>query len=285
MAEAERSRLRMIDMRANLANTLIKRRSLQNIKKQYSVFNVKFIPFSKTSFLLRVIVHEIPTYCIHVCPTPIMSPIATRRKSNRSSLHFIANADIPNARSTTTYIVYAESLALLQSIPWFKHATWLVLFAMLHLSAPRHCIRPSAICVMAFLTWQWALHASRQLFQQSRARDTLTDKLTACCASWNILKSPDSSFLVSRHSHVLRFQKNSKIKFAGHIVINCHPSAAMSSAKRPDLSSSSHDIEIGGPSETDSLLGKGRTKMTRFFHGFVDFAFQGNILQIAFGLM
>ncbi|KAM0448868.1 hypothetical protein ACHAPV_001775 [Trichoderma viride] len=59
----------------------------------------------------------------------------------------------------------------------------------------------------------------------------------------------------------------------------------MSSGKRPDLSSSSHDIEIGGPSETDSLLGKGRTKMTRFFHGFVDFAFQGNILQIAFGLI
>lgn len=59
----------------------------------------------------------------------------------------------------------------------------------------------------------------------------------------------------------------------------------MSSAKRPDLSSSSHDIEIGGPSETDSLLDRGRTKMTRFFHGFVDFAFQGNILQIAFGLM
>lgn len=63
----------------------------------------------------------------------------------------------------------------------------------------------------------------------------------------------------------------------------------MSSAKRPNASSSScplpQDIEIGGPSETDSLLDKGRTRVARFFHGFVDFAFQGNILQIAFGLM
>ncbi|KAM6482537.1 gated mechanosensitive channel [Trichoderma sp. SZMC 28011] len=57
------------------------------------------------------------------------------------------------------------------------------------------------------------------------------------------------------------------------------------SSKRPDASSSSHDIEIGGPSETDSLLDRGRTRVTRFFHGFVDFAFQGNILQIAFGLI
>ncbi|KAL7963064.1 hypothetical protein V8C34DRAFT_300984 [Trichoderma compactum] len=57
------------------------------------------------------------------------------------------------------------------------------------------------------------------------------------------------------------------------------------SSKRPDASSSSHDIEIGGPSETDSLLGRGRTRVTRFFHGFVDFAFQGSILQIAFGLI
>ncbi|KAL7950054.1 large-conductance mechanosensitive channel [Trichoderma barbatum] len=58
----------------------------------------------------------------------------------------------------------------------------------------------------------------------------------------------------------------------------------MSSNKCPDVSSP-QDVEIGGPSETDSLLGKGRTRMTRFFHGFIDFAFQGNILQIAFGLI
>lgn len=36
MAEAARSRLRMVDMRANLANTLMRRRSLQNIKKAVS---------------------------------------------------------------------------------------------------------------------------------------------------------------------------------------------------------------------------------------------------------
>ncbi|KKP07271.1 large conductance mechanosensitive channel [Trichoderma harzianum] len=33
-------------------------------------------------------------------------------------------------------------------------------------------------------------------------------------------------------------------------------------SKRPDASSSSHDIEIGGPSETDSLLDRGRTRKT-----------------------
>lgn len=44
------------------------------------------------------------------------------------------------------------------------------------------------------------------------------------------------------------------------------------------------DIEHGS-SETESLLGRSRHKMKRFFDGFVDFAFQGNILQIAFGLM
>lgn len=37
--------------------------------------------------------------------------------------------------------------------------------------------------------------------------------------------------------------------------------------------------------ETDSLLHRGSAKMKRFWHGFVDFAFQGNILTIAFGLM
>lgn len=57
----------------------------------------------------------------------------------------------------------------------------------------------------------------------------------------------------------------------------------MSSSKRPAMPS--RDVEYGGPSETHSLLDKGRTKVTRFFHGFVDFAFQGNILQLAFGLM
>ncbi|OAQ63134.1 large-conductance mechanosensitive channel [Pochonia chlamydosporia 170] len=44
------------------------------------------------------------------------------------------------------------------------------------------------------------------------------------------------------------------------------------------------DVENGN-SETDSLLNRGRHRMKRFFDGFVDFAFQGNILQIAFGLM
>ncbi len=38
-------------------------------------------------------------------------------------------------------------------------------------------------------------------------------------------------------------------------------------------------------SEADSLLHRGQEQAQRFFHGFVDFAFQGNILEIAFGLM
>lgn len=44
------------------------------------------------------------------------------------------------------------------------------------------------------------------------------------------------------------------------------------------------DVEHGS-TETSSLLGRSRHNMKRFFDGFVDFAFQGNILQIAFGLM
>ncbi|TQV98858.1 large conductance mechanosensitive channel protein [Cordyceps javanica] len=38
-------------------------------------------------------------------------------------------------------------------------------------------------------------------------------------------------------------------------------------------------------SEADSLLHRGQERAKRFFHGFVDFAFQGNILEIAFGLI
>lgn len=44
------------------------------------------------------------------------------------------------------------------------------------------------------------------------------------------------------------------------------------------------DVEHGS-TETSSLLGRSRHNMKRFFDGFVDFAFQGNILQIAFGLI
>lgn len=43
--------------------------------------------------------------------------------------------------------------------------------------------------------------------------------------------------------------------------------------------------EESGASETDSLLGKSSRNMKRIWDGFVDFACQGNILQIAFGLM
>ncbi|OAA81404.1 Large-conductance mechanosensitive channel [Akanthomyces lecanii RCEF 1005] len=38
-------------------------------------------------------------------------------------------------------------------------------------------------------------------------------------------------------------------------------------------------------SESSSLLHRGQERAQRFFHGFVDFAFQGNILEIAFGLI
>lgn len=45
-----------------------------------------------------------------------------------------------------------------------------------------------------------------------------------------------------------------------------------------------HDEEIG-TQETDSLLSRSRERVYAFWEGFIDFAFQGNILQIAFGLM
>lgn len=38
-------------------------------------------------------------------------------------------------------------------------------------------------------------------------------------------------------------------------------------------------------SETDTLLERNKRRARRLWDGFVDFAFQGNILQIAFGLM
>ncbi|ODA76269.1 hypothetical protein RJ55_08114 [Drechmeria coniospora] len=38
-------------------------------------------------------------------------------------------------------------------------------------------------------------------------------------------------------------------------------------------------------SEVESLLDRGQRQVKRFFDGFIDFAFQGNILQIAFGLI
>lgn len=38
-------------------------------------------------------------------------------------------------------------------------------------------------------------------------------------------------------------------------------------------------------SERDALLDRGRRKVKRLWDGFVDFAFEGNVLQIAFGLM
>ena len=45
----------------------------------------------------------------------------------------------------------------------------------------------------------------------------------------------------------------------------------------------SDDVETAN--ETDSLLERGQREVKRFWEGFIDFAFQGNILQIAFGLM
>jgi len=44
-----------------------------------------------------------------------------------------------------------------------------------------------------------------------------------------------------------------------------------------------HDVEQN--SEEDSLLGHSTQRAKRFWDGFIDFAMQGNILEIAFGLM
>jgi hypothetical protein len=55
-------------------------------------------------------------------------------------------------------------------------------------------------------------------------------------------------------------------------------------ATRKHASAMPRDLETA-PSETDSLLERGGREVKRFWEGFIDFAFQGNILQIAFGLM
>jgi large conductance mechanosensitive channel len=46
----------------------------------------------------------------------------------------------------------------------------------------------------------------------------------------------------------------------------------------------SHDEESGS-GESESLLGRGHKRVKRFWEGFVDFAFQDDILKIAVGLM
>jgi large conductance mechanosensitive channel len=40
-----------------------------------------------------------------------------------------------------------------------------------------------------------------------------------------------------------------------------------------------------GQEESATLLDEGRQKVRRVIDGFIDFALQGNILEIAFGLM
>jgi len=37
--------------------------------------------------------------------------------------------------------------------------------------------------------------------------------------------------------------------------------------------------------EDHDLLDEGRRRASRILHGFIDFAFQGNVLEIAFGLI
>ena len=43
--------------------------------------------------------------------------------------------------------------------------------------------------------------------------------------------------------------------------------------------------DVESADETDTLLERSRHKVKRLWNGFVDFAFEGNVLQIAFGLM
>lgn len=40
-----------------------------------------------------------------------------------------------------------------------------------------------------------------------------------------------------------------------------------------------------GPDERDGLLHDTQQRVNRVASGFIDFAFQGNVLQVAFGLM
>jgi len=65
----------------------------------------------------------------------------------------------------------------------------------------------------------------------------------------------------------------------------CSPAAAADDDDDNDEMPADLENSNSSSSETESLLGRGQRRVKRFFDGFVDFAFQGNILQIAFGLM
>jgi len=65
-----------------------------------------------------------------------------------------------------------------------------------------------------------------------------------------------------------------------------HPNTMSSPAPLPsNRQAPFFNSESSTASESDSLLGRGQRKVRRIWDGFVDFAFQGNILQIAFGLI
>jgi large conductance mechanosensitive channel len=61
--------------------------------------------------------------------------------------------------------------------------------------------------------------------------------------------------------------------------------ASQSLGSRPDGPLFSSSTDAGHSSEEESLLGHGRRRMRRFWDGFIDWAFQDNILKIAFGMM
>ena len=63
---------------------------------------------------------------------------------------------------------------------------------------------------------------------------------------------------------------------------SCLPTTTASSSRRGSRVDLFRDESV---SETDSLLERSQRKVKRLWEGFIDFAFQGNILQIAFGLM
>ena len=45
------------------------------------------------------------------------------------------------------------------------------------------------------------------------------------------------------------------------------------------------DTQVYDHDEEDDLLNRNRRRVVRLWEDFIDFAFQGNVLEIAFGLM
>ena len=63
------------------------------------------------------------------------------------------------------------------------------------------------------------------------------------------------------------------------------PPSTHNTSTMPQLPIGNTNYHHDSDDESDTLLEEGRQKVRRVWEGFIDFAFQGNVLEIAFGLM